>query len=130
MSANEIQVGGNHYMSQPFQPWDFIAQNGLGFFEGCVVKYVSRHRHKGGVEDLKKARHYLDKLIELESAKVATVTVLPGALVTGVTTKALVTGVTAPSPVTGVTRNKAPFGYKPDGTPYKRRPYGKRNKGI
>jgi hypothetical protein len=114
MEANEIQIGGSHYVSQPIQPWDFIAQNGLGFFEGCVIKYVSRHRQKGGVEDLKKARHYLDKLIEIESA--ATVTALRGAPVTGVTTAALVTGVT----------KKSPFGYKPDGTPYKRRPYGKR----
>jgi hypothetical protein len=66
MTANENQVGGNHYRLKTIQPWDFIAANDLGFFEGNIVKYVSRWRSKGGVEDLRKARHYLDKLIELQ----------------------------------------------------------------
>lgn len=65
-AANEIQVGGDHYKAKPIQPWDFIAANHLGFFEGNIVKYVTRWRDKGGINDLKKARHYLDKLIELE----------------------------------------------------------------
>ena len=69
MPANENQVSGTHYKDRDIQPWDYIAANGLGYFEGNVVKYVSRWRHKGGVEDLKKARHYLDKLIELLEAK-------------------------------------------------------------
>jgi len=64
--ANQEQVGGDHWKTMPIQTWDYIAANGLGYFEGNVVKYVSRWRKKGGVEDLKKARHYLDKLIELE----------------------------------------------------------------
>ncbi len=63
------QVGGTHYVSKPIQPWDYIAANGLDYFCGNVVKYVSRFREKNGVEDLKKARHYLDKLIELEEQK-------------------------------------------------------------
>lgn len=67
MSANSIQVGGSHYKQQQMQPWDYIAANNLGFFEGNIVKYVTRWRGKGGVEDLRKARHYLDKLIELET---------------------------------------------------------------
>jgi hypothetical protein len=65
-TANETQVGGDHYKAKPIQPWDFIAANQLGYFEGNIVKYVSRWRDKGGINDLKKARHYLDKLIELE----------------------------------------------------------------
>ena len=65
-TANEIQVGGDHYKEKPIQPWDFIAANQLGYFEGNIVKYVSRWKDKGGINDLKKARHYLDKLIELE----------------------------------------------------------------
>lgn len=68
-SANESQVGGTHWLIMPIQCWDFIARNGLGYFEGNVVKYVSRWRAKGGVDDLKKARHYLDKLIEMAEAK-------------------------------------------------------------
>lgn len=69
MSANEAQVGGVHYKVAPIQPWDFIAANKLGFFEGNVIKYVSRYPVKGGVMDLLKAQHYLEKLIELELAK-------------------------------------------------------------
>jgi hypothetical protein len=66
MSANDKQMGGSHYL-KAIQPWDYIAANGLDFFEGNIVKYVTRWRQKGGVEDLRKARHYLDKLIELET---------------------------------------------------------------
>lgn len=66
MSANDRQVGGAHYQ-KAIQPWDYIAANGIGYFEGNVIKYVSRWRDKGGVADLEKARHYLDKLIELET---------------------------------------------------------------
>lgn len=66
MSANEKQVGGDHYRDQAIQPWDYIARNGLGYFEGNIVKYVSRWKQKGGIEDLRKARHYLDKLIETQ----------------------------------------------------------------
>jgi hypothetical protein len=65
-AANETQVGGNHYKDQTIQPWDYIISNKLGFLEGNIVKYVSRWRNKGGVEDLKKAEHYLKKLIETE----------------------------------------------------------------
>ena len=63
--ANAIQVGGQHYKSKAIQPWDYIASNNLGYLEGNVVKYVSRWKDKGGVEDLKKAQHYLAKLIEV-----------------------------------------------------------------
>lgn len=66
-TANARQVGGDHYRNQAIQPWDFIAANELGFFEGNIVKYVSRWKDKDGVADLEKARHYLDKLIELHS---------------------------------------------------------------
>ena len=66
MTANNTQVGGIHYKEQAIQPWDYIAANKLGYFEGNIVKYVSRWRDKGGVEDLRKAKHYLEKLIELQ----------------------------------------------------------------
>jgi hypothetical protein len=65
--ADEIQIGGDHYRKLEIQPWDFILANNLGFFEGSILKYITRWRNKGGVEDLKKARHYLDKLIEVNS---------------------------------------------------------------
>ena len=66
MTTNTRQVAGAHYKDKVIQPWDYIAANVLGYFEGNVIKYVSRWRHKGGVEDLRKARQCLDKLIELE----------------------------------------------------------------
>ena len=69
MSVNDIQHGGTHYKSKAVQPWDYIIENNLGYLEGNVVKYVSRWRDKNGIEDLQKARHYLDKLIEVERAK-------------------------------------------------------------
>lgn len=65
VKANDRQIAGDHYKCKAIQPWDYIAANGLGYFEGNIVKYLSRWRQKGGVDDLKKARHYLDKLIEL-----------------------------------------------------------------
>jgi hypothetical protein len=67
MSANETQVGGDHYKSKAIQPWDYIASNNLGYLEGCIIKYISRHRDKGGLEDLQKAQHFLAKLIEIEA---------------------------------------------------------------
>ena len=67
--ANHTQVGGAHYKTLNIQPWDAIHAWGLRFFAGNVIKYVARHKAKGGVEDLRKARHYLDKLIELEVLK-------------------------------------------------------------
>lgn len=62
--AMHAQEGGNHYKECPIQPIEYIFANGLGFAEGNVVKYVTRWRAKNGVEDLRKARHYLDLLIE------------------------------------------------------------------
>jgi hypothetical protein len=66
MSANDKQVGGDHYLSQAIQPWDIIVANRLNFFEGNALKYLLRWKHKGGVEDLMKAKHYIEKLIDLE----------------------------------------------------------------
>ena len=63
--ANEKQVGGAHYAVKAIQPWDYIIANDLGYLEGNVVKYVSRWKDKGGLQDLKKAQHYLQKLIEV-----------------------------------------------------------------
>ena len=61
--ANARQIGGDHYKGD-IEPWDAIAAWKLGFLEGNIVKYIARYKRKGGVEDLNKARHYLDKLIE------------------------------------------------------------------
>lgn len=66
LSANDVQIAGSHYQRNEIQPWDYIHANDIGYFEGNVIKYVSRWKHKGGVEDLRKAKHYLEKLIELQ----------------------------------------------------------------
>ena len=68
MNANDVQTGGNHYVLKAIQPWDFIIANNLGYLEGNIIKYVTRHKEKGGIEDLKKAQHYLQKLIETQEA--------------------------------------------------------------
>lgn len=68
--ANDRQEGGDHYKRRAIEPWDYVVANGLGFLEGNAIKYLTRFRLKNGLEDLKKARHYLDKLIEVESAAV------------------------------------------------------------
>lgn len=65
MSALDEQIGGDHYRDGGIQPVQFIEANGLGFCEGNIIKYVTRHREKGGAEDLRKARHYIDLLLEL-----------------------------------------------------------------
>jgi len=59
----DTQVGGNHYKRMAIQPIEFIMANGLGFCAGNVIKYVCRAPSKGNVEDLRKARHYLDFMI-------------------------------------------------------------------
>jgi hypothetical protein len=68
-SATSTQIGGDHYAKMKIQPFLYIHTNDIGFGEGCVIKYVSRWRTKNGIEDLRKARHFLDMLIEAESAR-------------------------------------------------------------
>ena len=68
MSALKEQVAGSHYKDMPIQPFEYIHRNGIGFAEGCAIKYLSRWRVKNGVEDLRKARHFIDLLIESETA--------------------------------------------------------------
>jgi hypothetical protein len=68
VAVNAVQIGGQHYKALDPQPWDVIDAWGLSFLAGNVVKYVARAPAKGGLEDLQKARHYLDKLIENHGA--------------------------------------------------------------
>jgi hypothetical protein len=65
-SALQTQVGGDHYAKMKIQPVEFIHANNLNFIEGSIVKYVARHRAKNGKQDLEKAKHFLEMLIELE----------------------------------------------------------------
>jgi hypothetical protein len=65
-SPLDVQVDGDHYKQMKIQPVEFIHANGIPYLEGNVIKYVSRWRSKNGVADLKKAKHYIELLIELE----------------------------------------------------------------
>ena len=62
--ALETQVGGDHYKDMQIQPIEYILKNNLGYCEANVVKYISRWQSKNGIEDLRKARHYIDLLID------------------------------------------------------------------
>jgi hypothetical protein len=64
-ATRAVQVGGDHYARHGIQPWDVIAEYRLDYFLGNVLKYLLRHEDKGGLEDLRKARHYLDHAIAL-----------------------------------------------------------------
>lgn len=76
MSANDRQEGGNHYSfpGEQLQHWDIVAMFELDYFQGQITKYVLRWKHKhktpeDRLMDLKKARHFLDKYIELNAPK-------------------------------------------------------------
>lgn len=65
-NALKEQVGGSHNKDSPIQPVEYSHANKLGFIEGSVVKYVSRHRQKNGRQDIEKAIHFLKILLDLE----------------------------------------------------------------
>ena len=63
-SALDVQEGGGHYKSLKIQPIEFIMANDLSYNQGNVIKYVTRYKDKNGIEDLRKAKHYIDFMIE------------------------------------------------------------------
>lgn len=66
--ANDIQIGGEHYKQfVGLEPWDVITKWNLGYLDGTALKYISRWKHKGGIQDLEKAIHFLRKCIEVEN---------------------------------------------------------------
>ena len=64
MSVWKKQIGGKHYLRYKIQPSNFVVENKLLYPEGCVIKYILRHQDKGGKEDLEKAKHFIDMIIE------------------------------------------------------------------
>ena len=62
------QVGGDHYSKMKIQPAEFINKNEMKFAEGNAIKYICRHVNKGGLQDLQKAKHYIDMIIERDYA--------------------------------------------------------------
>ena len=72
MSAYDKQIGGSHYRSLKIQPSKFVIENELLFPEGSVIKYICRHRFKNGKEDLLKAMHFIEMIIERDYSKTET----------------------------------------------------------
>lgn len=73
MSSNDIQIGGDHYKSKSIQPWDAMEawlspEEFRGFLKGNAIKYLARCNDKGGIQDVKKAGHYISKLIEVSES--------------------------------------------------------------
>ena len=64
MKSLKKQIGGNHYKKYKIQPIEFILKNNIGFCEANIIKYVLRFKEKGGVQDLEKAKHYIELLID------------------------------------------------------------------
>ena len=69
MSVYKKQIGGSHYKDMKIQPSEFINKNKLLFAEGNAIKYICRHAAKGEVQDLEKAKHYIDMIIERDYSK-------------------------------------------------------------
>ena len=69
MSVYNKQIGGTHYKKMKIQPSKFVIENKLLFPEGSVIKYICRHPYKGGKEDLEKAKHFIDMIIESDYSK-------------------------------------------------------------
>lgn len=68
-SAMDVQVGGNHYKKLAIQPMEYSMKNALDACQHTIIRYVTRFRDKGGIEDLLKARHTIDMLIEFEQVR-------------------------------------------------------------
>ena len=64
MSAYKKQIGGKHYLKYKIQPSRFVVENKLLYREGCVIKYILRHQDKGGKQDLLKAIHFIEMIME------------------------------------------------------------------
>jgi hypothetical protein len=69
MKSSKKQVGGNHYLKYKIQPVEFIIKNNIGFVEGNIIKYILRFKEKGGVQDLLKAKHYIELLIDSSKSR-------------------------------------------------------------
>lgn len=67
--ALDTQVGGGHYKNMSIQPMEYSMKNGLDACQHTAIKYISRFRDKGGIEDLRKAKHVIDMLIQFEEEK-------------------------------------------------------------
>ena len=77
MSVYDKQIGGKHYLKHKIQPSKFVVENKLLYPEGSVIKYILRHQDKGGKEDLLKAKHFIDMIIERDYSEEPNLKPLP-----------------------------------------------------
>ena len=77
MKVYDKQIGGDHYLKMKIQPSEFANKNNLPFAEVNAIKYICRHKDKGGKEDLKKAKHYIDMVIERDYSDESNLRPLP-----------------------------------------------------
>ena len=78
MSVDEKQIAGDHYKKHgDLQPWNVILAWDLGYLDGTALKYIARWKDRGGINDLKKAIHFLEKLIEVTEAQSQTIHTIP-----------------------------------------------------
>ena len=68
LMPSEIQIGGSHYKKFKIQPAEFCYYNNIPYLEATAIKYLCRWKDKGGIQDLEKAKHFIDLLIEFENA--------------------------------------------------------------
>ncbi len=66
MTALDTQAGGSHYKDLPIQPVEYIVENDIPYLEGNVIKYITRHKFKNGREDIEKAIHYCQLILDLQ----------------------------------------------------------------
>lgn len=66
VSALSVQVGGSHYKDFPIQHAEFCQKNKLTWCESAAIKYLCRHKKKDGIKDLRKAKHFIEMLAEME----------------------------------------------------------------
>lgn len=64
VKPNDVISNPKHYTSGKIECWDYIVSQGLGYLEGNIIKYVTRYKQKNGLEDLKKAKAYIERLIK------------------------------------------------------------------
>lgn len=84
MESLKKQVNGSHYKDMKIQVVEYCFHNNIPFMEGAIIKYVSRWRNKGGIDDLKKAKHFIEMLIELEYEQTKTTNPTSGIIPGGV----------------------------------------------
>jgi len=128
-NALENQVAGKHYKDMPIQVVEFCHANNIPYMEGSAIKYLCRWRKKGGLEDLKKARHYIELLMQMENENTISSSTEDFIRGTG-QVGPMVTDEGGQNPYCDKTRGDALFKWTNRGTKKSNIPMGRRDKGV